>query len=204
MEIKKLVDLIHALNRAGHNPATSGNYSLRKDSTDEYVFVSQSGIDKGLFNEAHFLLVDMLTGELHPSLVGSGKKSSDETLIHLAIYQETKAKCILHSHSLDIILFAEKFSANDEIKLTNLEILKAFKGVKSHEETVVIPCFDNTQHMVELASKMKPILKVVAPTTFAMILKRHGIYVWGSSVEEAKRHLEATEYVAKFYLEMHK
>jgi methylthioribulose-1-phosphate dehydratase len=38
------------------------------------------------------------------------------------------------------------------------------------------------------------------PHCYGILLAGHGIYVWGKSIEEAKRHLEVFEYVFKYYL----
>ena len=54
-EMKKLANLIRVMNTQGHNPATSGNYSLRSHIDPEIAFVSESGIDKSTFTEENFL-----------------------------------------------------------------------------------------------------------------------------------------------------
>ena len=51
-EMKKLAALVRVMNTQGHNPATSGNYSLRSKTTPEIALVSESGIDKSKFTEA--------------------------------------------------------------------------------------------------------------------------------------------------------
>ena len=44
----QLIELIHQLHLCGHNPATSGNYSL-KDDKNSTVWISRSGVDKSRF-----------------------------------------------------------------------------------------------------------------------------------------------------------
>ncbi|MDH4467537.1 MAG: methylthioribulose 1-phosphate dehydratase [Bacteriovoracaceae bacterium] len=201
MEKDLLVNLIRKLNDQGHNPATSGNYSLREDLESNIILVSQSGIDKSEFTKSNLLEVDLNSGKLIQKIdLEKNLKSSDETAVHLAIYQNTQAKCVLHSHLLEIVLLAELFPHSNQIEISGYELLKAFKGVKSHEEVVAIPCLENSQDMSLVSQSVRKLFRQLSPTTFGLILRKHGIYVWGSSVSEAKRHLEAFEYLAIFLL----
>ncbi|NOT80964.1 MAG: methylthioribulose 1-phosphate dehydratase [Bacteriovoracaceae bacterium] len=201
-EMKKLASLVRVMNSLGHNPATSGNYSLRSKTSPEIALVSESGIDKSQFTEDNFLPLYYATRKMHESFSGSQRKSSDETDIHLTIYQITKANCVLHSHMLDSLLFSDLFSNEDFATIKDLELLKGFKGVKTHELEIKIPIFDNTQDIAKLAEQIKPAL-LAQTNNYGLLLRGHGVYVWGDSVEEAKRHLEVFEYIFKYYLLSH-
>lgn len=201
-EMKKLASLVRVMNTQGHNPATSGNYSLRSKTTPEIALVSESGIDKSKFTEDNFIPVHYTERKMVDSYALSGRKSSDETDIHLTIYQITKANCVLHSHMLDALLFADLFPGKQFATIKHLELLKGFKGIKTHELEINIPVFDNTQDIRELAETVKPSI-LSQPFSYGLLLRGHGIYVWGESVEEAKRHLEVFEYIFKYYLNSH-
>jgi methylthioribulose-1-phosphate dehydratase len=201
-EMKKLAALVRVMNTQGHNPATSGNYSLRSKTSPEIALVSESGIDKSKFTEDNFLPLYHGTREMLEDYAKTGRKSSDETDIHLSIYQITKANCVLHSHMLDALLFADLFPGKQFATITNLELLKGFKGIKTHELEINIPVFENTQDIRALAETIKPSILSQA-NNYGLLLRGHGIYVWGDSVEEAKRHLEVFEYIFKYYLNSH-
>ncbi|MBY0414377.1 MAG: methylthioribulose 1-phosphate dehydratase [Bdellovibrionales bacterium] len=201
-EMKKLASLVRVMNTQGHNPATSGNYSLRSKTSPEIALVSESGIDKSKFTEDNFIPIYHGNREMLESYKTSGRKSSDETDIHLTIYQITKANCVLHSHMLDALLFADLFSEKEFATIKHLELLKGFKGVKTHELEINIPIFDNTQDIRNLAEAVKPAI-LSQTNNYGLLLRGHGIYVWGESVEEAKRHLEVFEYIFKYYLNSH-
>lgn len=198
-ESKKLAALVRVMNGLGHNPATSGNYSLRSKTNPDIALVSESGIDKSKFTEDNFLPLYYQSREMHEDYKSSGRKSSDETDIHLTIYQITNANCVLHSHILDSLLFADLFPAKPFATIKNLELLKGFKGIKTHELEINIPIFENTQDIRELAERVKPAI-LSQPNSYGLLLRGHGIYVWGETVEEAKRHLEVFEYIFKYYL----
>lgn len=198
-EMKKLATLVRVMNSLGHNPATSGNYSLRSKTSPDMALVSESGIDKGQFSEHNFIPVSYQTRQMHPDYKSLGRKSSDETDIHLSIYQITQANCVLHSHHLDSLLFADLFYGKPFATIEGLELLKGFKGIKTHDLKINIPCFENTQNIALLAEQIKdPIL--AQENNYGLLLRGHGIYVWGDSVEEAKKHLEVFEYIFKYYL----
>jgi methylthioribulose-1-phosphate dehydratase len=197
-ELQRLAELVRELNREGHNPATSGNYSLRSHEKPGAAWVSESGIDKSLFSAEHMLLLELQTEQLTGDFAGTDRKSSDETALHLAVYRATQANCVLHSHFLDSLLFAELFPGQDQITLTGLELLKGFKGIKTHEANLTLPCFENTQDISGLAKKVEPLLR--NSPTYGLLLRGHGIYVWGGSVLEAKRHLEVFVYLFRYYV----
>ena len=198
-EMKKLASLVRVMNGFGHNPATSGNYSLRSKISPDIALVSESGIDKSKFTEENFLPLYIATREMHEDYRLLGRKSSDETDIHLTIYQITKANCVLHSHLLDSLLFADLFPGKKFATIKDLELLKGFRGVQTHELEINIPVFDNTQDIRTLAETVKPSI-LSQPLSYGLLLRGHGVYVWGDSVEEAKRHLEVFEYIFKYYL----
>jgi len=200
---QSLVDLIKHLHQRGHNPATSGNYSLRElshESNGQVIWMSKSGVDKSIFQTSDLLELSLINGQvLNQDVKLNGVRPSDETQVHVAIYQlEPSANCILHSHHADLLILGELFSQDEVIKISNLEIIKAFSGVKSHEEEIYILSIENTQDMEQLAKKIKNLWPNDKKKFVAILLRRHGVYVWGDSVQSAKRHLEALESIANF------
>ncbi len=199
LEEEKLATLIRKLNESGHNPATSGNYSLRHELASEYVLVSESGIDKSQFLEKNFLPVSLKTKKVKEEPVFAGRKPSDETALHLCIFQNTNAHCVLHSHLLESLLFANLYPNKDHVYFEGMELLKGFKGIKTHEVKVPVLFFENTQDIDELSVRVAKKL-IEFPQTFGIILRHHGLYAWGDSVASAKRHLEVFEYLFNYYL----
>ena len=197
-QAQSLAILVRQLNAAGHNPATSGNYSLRSLALPGYALVSESGIDKSLFEAQNLIPIEINTGRAHPSL-GHGRRSSDETALHLVLYRLTPAGAVLHSHHLDSLLFADLYPGKTVLRLGGLELLKGFKGIKSHEEEIELPALENSQDMAVLALEVQTALNLY-PSTWGFLLRGHGLYVWGESLAEAKRHLEVFEYVFKYHV----
>mgnify|MGYP006297795973 CR=1 FL=1 len=201
--LKKLVQVIREMNRRGENPATSGNYSYRLDS-GEACAVSESGVDKALFETSHFVEVD-LEGQLTAKEKEAGRRSSAETALHTMIYQLfPQMKCVLHSHGQASLLFAEMLPPQqNSAKIEGMEMLKVLPGQSTHLTRVEIPLCENSQNMQEIIEAVRAPLNFTESAP-AFIIRRHGLYTWGETVEEAWRHLEAFNYLFSFEIEKRK
>jgi methylthioribulose-1-phosphate dehydratase len=188
-EKKELAEVIRAYHQKGWSPATSTNYSFRLAERPDVMIVSRSGIDKSRFSEADFMEVD-LQGKALPAY--EGIRPSAETLIHCKLYQLfPEMRCIVHSHSVYSVL--QSMKNKQSVELSGYEVLKGFEGIKTHEITVQVPVFDNTQDMPAFAAVLeKEKNRLTVP---AFIMRQHGTYAWGRNLFEAKRHLETAEYL---------
>lgn len=185
----QLAEVIRAYHQKGWSPATSTNYSFRVPGKPEVIFVSKSGIDKSVFSAADFMEVD-LHGKALPAY--EGIRPSAETLIHCKLYALfPETMCIVHSHSVYSVL--QSMKNETAVSLSGYEVLKGFEGIKTHETTVQVPVFDNTQDMPAFSETLEQ--EKSRLTVPAFIMRQHGTYAWGKSLFEAKRHLETAEYL---------
>jgi methylthioribulose-1-phosphate dehydratase len=175
--------------RRGWVPATSGNFSIR-DADSGRILISASGLDKGVMEPADLLEIDA-KGEV---LAGKGKPSA-ETSLHGVIYRDRPGTgAIFHVHSIANTLLSDRFAKAGAVALENYELLKAFSGVETHEHRELVPILENSQDYVELALELEAALRNY-PAAHGVLLRRHGLYTWGESVAEARRHLEALEFL---------
>ncbi|MGR9088460.1 MAG: methylthioribulose 1-phosphate dehydratase [Gammaproteobacteria bacterium] len=169
----------------GWVPATSGNFSVRLP--DGTIAITVSGRHKGRLQWHDIMWVD---AEAH-SL--DGKKPSAEVLLHTSLYKRfPDVRCVLHPHSINAVLVSRIFKG--ELVLEDYELLKALKGMTTHECRVSIPIFDNDQNIARLAGQVDRYLSR-HDESCAYVIAGHGLYTWGGSVEEALRHLEALDYL---------
>ena len=82
----------------------------------------------------------------------------------------------------------------DEIVLEGYELQKAFSGIQTHEGRLAIPVFANSQDIPALADKVATYLDQY-PQTVAYLIRGHGVYTWGATVEDTQRHIEALEFL---------
>jgi methylthioribulose-1-phosphate dehydratase len=80
------------------------------------------------------------------------------------------------------------------VALRGYELLKGLAGVLTHEDEERVPIIGNSQEYACLAEKLKGVLQE-NPEAHGVLLSRHGLYTWGESVAEARRHLEALEFL---------
>jgi methylthioribulose-1-phosphate dehydratase len=171
----------------GWVPATSGNFSVRVDGR---ILVTASGLDKGLLTPAGLLEVD---GEGRV-VAGAGRPSA-ETCLHLELYKaRPQAGAILHVHTVWNTLLSGMYEAEGRVELTGYELLKGLAGVATHEHVERVPILKNSQDYVELAAQFARALAEFADA-HGVLLSRHGLYTWGESVADARRHLEALEFL---------
>lgn len=186
---EELAKTIRAYHQKGWSPATSTNYSFRLAGDLTTIYVSRSGIDKSQFSANDFMEVDL---EGKPKVGFENFRPSAETLIHTTLYELfPEIQCILHSHSVYSVI--QSVVHQQSVELEGYEILKGYEGIPTHETTVQLPVFDNTQDMIAFGELLKKEQNRL--TIPAFIMRKHGTYAWGKSLFEAKRHLETTEYL---------
>lgn len=195
----QLIELTHDLAARGFTPATSSNFSMRLD--DHHVIITVSGRDKGRLTEADFLAVNM-----RAHAVASEHRPSAETLLHTQVYLRfPDVNCVLHTHSLAQTVASKLFAPKGCMRFEAYELLKAFPGVATHQtarELVVLP---NHQDMIALAELAEPLLDSANPESenrWGYLIDGHGLYSWGRDIAEARRHLEAFEFLIRCELEM--
>ncbi len=186
----ELVNTVRFLHAKGWAVATSSNYSFREsDQTNFYV--SESGIDKGEFNRHHLIYVNAKGTPVEEA----HRRVSAETDLHCTLYQLfPKAQCVLHTHSVLGTILSQLYRYDDEIVFKNYELLKAFERVTTHETTVRIPIFSNTQNIPNLSAEIRDYVKKY-PDMRAFLIAGHGLYTWAGSIAIAKRQVETIEFL---------
>lgn len=187
-ECEALCALARECARRGWLPATSGNFSLRHSGGE--LSISASGIDKGDLTPADLLRVDA------DGRVVSGKgRPSAETDLHRVIYRRfPEATSISHVHTIANTLLSQRHAGSGAVVLEGFELLKALSGVETHAHREVVPVLANSQDYALLASRLDTVLES-NPNAHGVLLSAHGLYTWGSSVAETRRHLEALEFL---------
>jgi methylthioribulose-1-phosphate dehydratase len=74
------------------------------------------------------------------------------------------------------------------------EMLKGLEGVRSHIHREWLPVIENDQDMSRLAGVVETTLSQ-HPGAHGFLLRGHGLYTWGTTLEQAKRHLEILEFM---------
>src|SRR5215470_2555445 len=167
---------------------TSGNFSAVISREPLRLAITSTGLDKGTLTPAHFLEIDNAANVVR----GNGRPSA-EALLHLAIVRGVAAGAVLHTHSVWSTVLSGTHARHGGIALEGYEMLKGLAGVKTHKHREWLPILENSQDMVELADRVSSTLEQAGIHGF--LLQEHGLYTWGESLAEAKRHVEILEFL---------
>ena len=192
----ELIVNIAELARAGWTPATSSNFSERLD--ERHAAITVSGRDKGRLTPEDIMVVDF---DGRP--VATDLRPSAETLLHTRLYRRfAEVGCVLHTHSPVQTIASRLYAAQGRVHLQGYELLKALHGNTTHETAIDLPVFPNTQDMTVLAAQVDALLD--KQPMWGYLIDGHGLYAWGRDMAEARRHLEAFEFLLHCELELRK
>jgi len=189
-----LITNCRELAHAGLTPATSSNFSQRLDA--QHCAITVSGRDKGRLVQDDIMVVDF---DGRP--VATDKRPSAETLLHTQLYRRfADVGCILHTHSKTQTIASRLFAKQGHITFEGYELQKAFRGNDTHEGAVRVPVLPNSQDMPALAAMVEAELD--RGPLWGYLIEGHGLYAWGRDMAEARRHLDAFEFLLSCELEL--
>lgn len=179
--------------------SSSSNYSALLD--DQRIIISRSGVDKESMTSADFMLVDFNAKPVKPF---DAFRPSAETELHCQIYklgEKLGAKAVLHTHSKYSVFFSRKFLKDGKISISGFEMQKIFDGISTHESSVDIPVFANSQSMPDIVADFDRYLQK-NPAPVAYLIDGHGVYTWAKTILHARQKLEALEHLLELkYME---
>ncbi|MBX6396336.1 MAG: methylthioribulose 1-phosphate dehydratase, partial [Alicyclobacillaceae bacterium] len=189
---KELVRLCDQFGRRGWLPATSGNLSMLVERDPLAFGITASGRDKQALTPDDIVFVD---GDGRALPGQPGLKPSAETKVHARLYARTGAGCIVHVHTVFNNLASRIGFAAGGVELADLELIK---GLDIWEEgaRIRVPVVENYADLDRLAEAVAD--AVADPRVPGVLVREHGIYAWGRTPDEAKRHLEAFEFLFEY------
>ena len=185
----KLMEIGHSFHSRGWVLGTSGNFSAVIERSPLRLAITRSGADKGHLTPDEILDID----ELGTVIAGDGRPS-DETKLHLTIVTQREAGAVLHTHSVWSTILGESRAAEGGLEIAGYEMLKGLAGVKTHLHREWLPIVGNSQDLDSLSREVDELLEQ-NPSAHGFLISGHGLYTWGSTLAEAKRHVEIFEFL---------
>jgi methylthioribulose-1-phosphate dehydratase len=188
-----LVEIARDFHARGWMAGTGGNLSAREDA--DHFWITASGKPKGRLDDKDFLLA-RIGDDAIVEVLQAGDRPSAETAIHRAIYRRfTESRACLHAHSVPAVgLSLSQKRAVTAIRLPPVEILKAFDGWKEGVR-VELPLFENHTVVAKIARDIEKRIARKTPAISALIIRGHGVTVWGNSIQQAYNRYEALEFI---------
>ncbi|CDO56967.1 hypothetical protein DV495_002722 [Geotrichum candidum] len=178
---------------------TGGGMSIREGDN---IYLAPSGVQKERMSPENMFVMSLKTGQYikTPDIY----KPSACTPLFLASYTKRNAGACIHTHSQAAVMVSLLY--DKEFKISNVEQIKAIPrvteaGYLENFETMTIPIIENVPHEEDLTPSLEQAL-IDYPTTSAIIVRRHGIYVWGENVWKAKIINEAIDYLLELAVKM--
>ncbi|MEM8606894.1 MAG: methylthioribulose 1-phosphate dehydratase [Myxococcota bacterium] len=189
-----IVDLCRQFYDLGWVSGTGGGMSIRHGDD---VYMAPSGVQKERLAPEDIFRLD-LEGRVVEAPDNANLKVSECAPLFFNAFRLRDAGAVIHSHSVNALLatlaFGESFS------VTELEMIKGIRGHGYHDE-LVVPIIDNTARECDLADSMAEAI-VAFPKSESVLVRRHGVYVWGRDWVEAKTQAESYDYLFRVATEM--
>ena len=188
-----LIEASRQFYQLGWMAGTAGNLSARVE--DGSFWITASGKQKGKLSEDDFVRVSP-AGELLETPKPENKPSA-ETSIHRAIYSGfPDAIACYHVHSVEAKLVTN-FVDGNKLPLPPIEMLKGF-GIWEEHPRVVMPVFENYLEVPKIADEILSRFHKDPPDVPALLIRNHGVTVWGKSASQAENYIELAEYIFRY------
>lgn len=191
-ELDELRECGRLFHQRGWSVGTSSNYSAIISRDPAELAVTASGKDKGRLSRRDFV---RLNSQGEPTEPGQ-PKSSAETMLHVVLAELPNVGSILHTHSIWGTLLSDNFFSDGGFDIAGYEMLKGMEGITTHQSSVWVPIFENTQDIPDLAALLRQELNNPSSRmTHGFLIRNHGLYTWGPDVFAARRHIEVFEFL---------
>jgi len=126
------------------------------------------------------------------------------TPLFFSAFKSRSALACIHTHSQAAVLVT--LMCKKEFRITHQEMIKGIrigstKNNFQYYDLLIVPIIENTPHEKDLTESLQQAL-VDYPETNAVLVRRHGVYVWGESWEKAKTMTECYDYLFEIAIEM--
>ncbi|ABN67149.2 conserved hypothetical protein [Scheffersomyces stipitis CBS 6054] len=204
---------------------TGGGISIRDvdGANPNLVYIAPSGVQKERIQPWEMFLVELpeekilrTPNDIPKELTKSYKyKPSACTPLFMSCYTMRDAGACIHTHSQHAVMVTLFLEGKKEFEISHIEQIKALPKLALNENTgkiekigsmeyydkLVIPIIENTPHEEDLTDSLQEAIKNY-PGTSAVLVRRHGIYVWGETVWKAKVYNEAIDYLLELAVKM--
>ncbi|KAG5551269.1 hypothetical protein RHGRI_009628 [Rhododendron griersonianum] len=155
---------------------------------NQLIIMSPSGVQKErMVPEDMYVLSSsgsILSSPLPKPFPYKPPKCSDCAALFLKAYEMRNAGAVIHSHGMESCLVTMINPLAKEFRITHMEMIKGIQGHGYYDE-LVIPIIENTAHERELTDSLAEAIEAY-PKATAVLVRNHGIYIWGDSWISAK------------------
>jgi methylthioribulose-1-phosphate dehydratase len=189
-----ICDLARSFYDLGWVSGTGGGICIREG---DRVVMAPSGVQKERMRPEQMFTI---------ALDGSVLERPDDPALHpsecsslfLKAINLRGAGAVIHSHSIHAMMATILFDR--EFSISHLEMIKGIEGMSVHDR-LIVPIIENTARECDLADALEEAI-LAYPKTHAVLVRRHGVYMWGRNWVQAKTQAECYDYLFHAAVEM--
>ncbi|KAI8997673.1 methylthioribulose-1-phosphate dehydratase [Pilobolus umbonatus] len=195
--IPELCNLFYSL---GWVTGTGGGMSIREGDN---VYIAPSGVQKDRMNAEHLFVLSLKDRSLLRQPVALNPSAC--TPLFYNAYTMRDAGACIHTHSQNAVMVTllypgKTFTISHQEMIKGIRIGSTKKNLR-YFDTLVVPIIDNMPEEEDLTDIMAETMREY-PDTNAILVRRHGVYVWGESWEKAKTMTECFDYLFEMAIKM--
>ncbi|KXZ48768.1 hypothetical protein GPECTOR_25g352 [Gonium pectorale] len=207
-EAKSLIcELCRLFYDQGWVSGTGGGISVK---AGDQIVMAPSGVQKERMQTDDMFVLDAKGEVVHTPAAkpppNRPPKLSECSPLFMAAYELRGAGAVIHSHSMNAVLATMLDPGASEFVITHVEMIKARQpGIEGHGfyGKCVVPVIENTARECELTDRLRQAIADY-PQANAVLVRRHGVYVWGKDWIQAKTQAECYDYLFGAAVQMHK
>ncbi|KAJ1403441.1 putative bifunctional methylthioribulose-1-phosphate dehydratase/enolase-phosphatase E1 [Sesbania bispinosa] len=128
-------------------------------------------------------------------------KCTDCDPLFMKAYEKREAGAVVHSHGVESCIVTMINPLSKEFRITHMEMIKGIKGHGYYDE-LVVPIIENTAYEYQLTESFAKAIEDY-PKATAVLVRNHGIFVWGDTWISAKTQSECYHYLFDAAIKLH-
>ncbi|KAK3698338.1 hypothetical protein RRG08_022900 [Elysia crispata] len=199
---KLIVDLCKQFYHLGWVTGTGGGMTIKQG---DKIYIAPSGVQKERMKEDDLFVQTMNDEDLCVPPPCKKLKKSQCTPLFMKAYTMRNAGAVIHTHSKAAVLVT-LLCPGTEFRITHQEMIKGIKKCQTgtyyrYDDELVVPIIENTPFEKNLASALQQAMEDY-PETCAVLVRRHGVYVWGETWQKCKTMCECYDYLFDMAVQM--
>ncbi|KAL6722766.1 hypothetical protein Aduo_017857 [Ancylostoma duodenale] len=170
------------------------------------LFISPSALQKERLRRSDIFVYDLRSKVQVQRPVQAKVDVSSCSVLFSMIMRQTGSKCVIHTHGKSANLITQLLRNKDLFEISHQEYIKGvydpFTGKNlNYDDTLTIPIIENKPRENQLMPAMEECLKT-HQRSCAVLVRNHGLFVWGSTWEKAKIMTECIDYLLDLAIDM--
>lgn len=167
--------------------AAGGSFSMRQGNS---IYVAPCSSQNDRLDPSDLFVLKASDGSVAQSPHPDKKLSLPQSVpVLMTLYKDRKAGAVVHSRAKDAVLASLIYSGK-EFRIKDVEMIKSlyhpvYKRPYHSDEEIVIPIVENARYEAELRDSVCNAAKMY-PNVSAVIVRKHGMFVWGDNWQQCK------------------